>query len=74
MTIAKELRNRRVAAGLTQTQFAEKIGVKQATVSLYELGKTVPGVEKLPIIADVLGCTTDALLRGKATDGAAVEA
>lgn len=47
--------------GLTQTYLAEKLGVAQASVCQWELGITRPGVDKLPKLAQLLGCTIDEL-------------
>lgn len=41
---------------------AEKIGVVQGAISLYENGMRTPSVEVLTKLADVLQCTTDELL------------
>ena len=58
MTIGERIKYYRLAAGLTQQELADKIGVKLAAVSKYELGT----VDNLPIsrverIADALGVT-----------------
>lgn len=58
MTIGERIKYYRLAAGLTQQELADKIGVKLAAVSKYELGT----VDNLPIsrverIADALGIT-----------------
>ena len=53
----------RMAAGLTQGQLAERIGCAQKDVSRWENGVCKPGIDKLLRIADVTGCTVDALGR-----------
>lgn len=40
-----ELRARRLAAGLTQGQLAERAGVPQPNISAYEVGRREPSVE-----------------------------
>ena len=48
--------NMREAAGLTQKQASEKIGVGQSAVSMWETGDSSPRAEMLPIIAAVYNC------------------
>lgn len=54
MTAIKELREK---AGLTQAQLAEKLGASQSAVALWETGARMPRSDKLPKLAEVLGCT-----------------
>ena len=56
--IIRELRR---AKGLTQAQLAESAGVTKVSVCKWEAGLTVPRAELLPVLADTLGCTIDAL-------------
>lgn len=53
--VAKHIKNLRIAAGLNQTQFAEKVGVKQGTISKWESGTDEPRGVNLQRLADVLG-------------------
>ncbi len=55
----KELRNEKK---LQQKELAEKIGVKQNSISRYESGIFVPSMEVLVHLAQVLDTTTDYLL------------
>ena len=43
----KELRN---AAGLTQQEFADRIGVKRNTVATYEMGRSTPSDSAITLI------------------------
>ena len=52
---------KRKAAGLTQKQLADSLEVDQATVSNWELGKTVPYKKMMPKIAKALGCNVEDL-------------
>ena len=55
-------KNCRLVAGLTQKQAADKLGVDQSAVSLWDRGITRPRASMLPEIAKLYGCTVDALL------------
>lgn len=54
---------KRKEAGVSQTQLAEICGVSQAAVAAWESGAKNPTADKLPIIADALGCSIDDLYR-----------
>lgn len=51
----------RKAAGYTQVQLADRLGVSQPTIAVWETGKAYPRTDMLPAIAETLGCTIDAL-------------
>jgi len=68
--IAAFISERRRARGLTQQQAAQKLGVSFQAVSKWECGVTLPGVDMLLPLAELLGVTADELLRGKAADPA----
>lgn len=57
-----ELKKYRENAGLSQCKLAEKIGVSQATVGMWESGKREPNFATLCKLADFFGVTVDALL------------
>ena len=48
----KELRKEN---GMTQEQFAEKLGVTNRSISRWENGKTMPDYSLFPIICETLG-------------------
>jgi transcriptional regulator with XRE-family HTH domain len=52
----------RQAAGLTQAQLAERIGVHSSNIGFWELSGTPPRGEVLPKLAHVLGVSVDELL------------
>lgn len=64
------IRDLRLAAGLTQSDLAAKVGVAQATVAEWERGVYSPGAQKLPALAKALGCTIDELYISDAKDTA----
>ena len=62
-TFQERLRYYREKAGYnTANEFAQKIGIPYSTYSSYEKGTNKPTNEKIGIIADKLGITTDELL------------
>lgn len=61
----KEIRE---AAGLTRIQVADRLGVTVVAVRKWETGLAMPNADKLPALADLLGCTIDALY-GRAGPG-----
>jgi transcriptional regulator with XRE-family HTH domain len=52
----------RKAAGLTQTQLAEQLGIAQQTLAHYEAGRLRVAVALLSPLARALGVSTEALL------------
>jgi len=55
----------RTMKGLTQAQLADRAGLTQETISLYESGKQRPFSENIFKIAVALECTVDDLFRGE---------
>lgn len=55
------IRELRMAKHVSQKYLADHLGVTVPTVSDWELGKKYPRVEKLPLIASLLGCTINDL-------------
>lgn len=58
----------REVSGLSQKDVAQKIGVDQSAVSLWEKGKTRPRAALLPAIAKLYGVTVDELLKDDRSD------
>jgi transcriptional regulator with XRE-family HTH domain len=59
----KNLARLRKAAGLTQEQLAECVGVTQGCVSQWEQGESLPMIDKAAAVANALHCTIDDLLK-----------
>ena len=57
-----EIRKIRESRGLRQYELADRMGVKQASVSAWESGSAMPSAANLIKLADILDCTVDALL------------
>lgn len=53
----------RTKSGLSQRMVAKELGITDASVSLWETGKTLPRTALLPKLAALYGCTVDELLR-----------
>lgn len=53
----QKIRDIRLQKGMTQQELADKLGVKQCTVSDYETGQVDLTLPKLVRIADALGVT-----------------
>ena len=57
-----EIKKIRESRGMLQYELANRMGVKQASVSAWESGKAMPSAENLLKLADILECTMDAIL------------
>ena len=58
MTFGERMKTARKEKGLSQEELANLIGLKVGTVSKYEQGDRTPGIGKLQLIANALGCDT----------------
>lgn len=56
-----EIRKLREAQGLTQTQIAHALDIQQCAVAKWETRGACPNPRKLPMLADLLCCSIDAL-------------
>lgn len=52
----------RINAKLKQSEAAKKIGVSKKTIGSWESGKTVPKIDKVPIICEVYGRSYDEII------------
>lgn len=62
MNIAANIQATRQAAGLTQEQLAEAVGVSRQTIAKWESGETSPDLEHAAALAEKLGTTVDDLV------------
>lgn len=60
--LGQKIRSLRKQAGITQRELANKVGVTNNYLSLIELGKKVPSLKRLALIADELGVQLSVLL------------
>ena len=57
------IKKAREKAGLTQQELADKLGVGQSAVAMWESQKALPRTDKLPVLAKVLKCSVSTLLK-----------
>lgn len=62
MTFGKRLQQVRKAAGLSQEQLAELVGMSRQAVSKWETDQAAPDIDKLASLCGVLGVSADELL------------
>ena len=62
MKIGEKIRILRKESHLTQTELAKSIFTSQDTLSLWELGKSLPDIESVVKIAQIFDVSTDYLL------------
>lgn len=64
------LKEIRKEAGVTQVQLAELLEVSQSTICSWETGVAQVPSGMLPVLADLFGCTIDALFGRETRDTA----
>lgn len=64
MTIADRIQTLRKARGVSQEELADRIGVSRQAVSKWESEQSSPDLEKIILLSDYFGVTTDYLLKG----------
>lgn len=62
MEVGRKIMTLRKAKNLTQTSFADELGVRFQAVSNWERGNSMPDISKLADISRILDCTIDYLL------------
>ncbi len=62
MTIGEQIQELRIQKGMTQERLAELLEVSRQSVSKWELGQSVPDVEKIIRMSELFGVSTDTLL------------
>ena len=63
-TVGGRIKAKRLEAGLTQEQLADKLFVKFSMISRYERAESNMGIDTLRQIAAALGCSASYLLEG----------
>jgi transcriptional regulator with XRE-family HTH domain len=68
-TISERYKKLREVNNISQTEFAEKIGIKQSSLSSIEKGTTNPSIDTVIATSNVFGVTTDWILLGDGPNG-----
>jgi len=63
-TVGGRIKAKRLEAGMTQEQLAEKLFVKFSMISRYERAESNMGIDTLKSIANALDCSASYLLEG----------
>ena len=64
MTIADRIQTLRKSKGMSQEELADAAGVSRQAVSKWESEQSTPDIEKVVILSEIFGVTTDYLLKG----------
>lgn len=64
MNIADRIQYLRKAKGMSQEELADKAGVSRQAVSKWESAQSAPDLEKIIIMSDFFGVSTDYILKG----------
>jgi putative transcriptional regulator len=59
VSLRTRVKERRVAAGLTQEQLADKVGVRRETIVFMEAGRYAPSLKLAMDVARELGTTVE---------------
>lgn len=65
-TLGQRIAEKRRAEGYTQEELAQKLQISAQAISKWENDQTCPDISLLPQLADLLKCSIDELLKGKA--------
>ena len=66
MTMGEKIASLRKAAGMTQRQLADRMGVTDKAVSKWERNLSCPDIESIPLLAEIFGISADELINTKA--------
>lgn len=64
MNMADRIQYLRKSKGISQEELADKVGVSRQAVSKWESEQSTPDLEKIIIMSDYFGVTTDYILKG----------
>ena len=64
MNIAARIQTLRKSKGISQEELADKIGVSRQAVSKWESEQSTPDIDKIILLSEYFGVTTDYLLKG----------
>ena len=63
MTFGQRIQQIRIEHGLSQEEFADKLGTTRQTVSRWELDQTYPEIAKIVLISKLFSVSTDSILK-----------
>lgn len=72
VTLHENLKNLRLAAGMTQEQAAAQLGMTRQGLSGYETGRTRPDVETLQRLAEIYGTDLEGVIYGRSRESEAL--
>jgi transcriptional regulator with XRE-family HTH domain len=64
MNIADRIQSLRKNKGISQEELADKVGVSRQAVSKWESEQSVPDLDRVIIMSEYFGVTTDYILKG----------
>lgn len=67
MTLGERIQSLRKMQGISQDELADRIGVSRQAVSKWENEQSIPDLDKVIILSDYFGVTTDYILKGEET-------
>ncbi|MBE6912790.1 MAG: phosphoglucosamine mutase [Ruminococcaceae bacterium] len=73
MTIGEKIAKLRTALDISQEQLAEKVSVSRQAVSKWEMDQSLPQIDKVLLLCELFGVSTDALLRDEIEIGESLE-
>ncbi len=62
MTIGDKIAHLRISSRISQEALAEKLGVSRQSISKWELGEALPQLNKVALICDIFGVSSDELI------------
>lgn len=67
----KKIKILREKIKLSQQELANKLGIRQSTVAMWETENSKPRADMLPRLSEIFGCTIDDLYDKEVTNGQA---
>lgn len=67
MELGERIQSLRKMQGISQDELADKIGVSRQAVSKWENQQSIPDLDKVIMLSDYFGVTTDYILKGEET-------
>lgn len=67
MSISEKIQQLRKSNGFSQEQLAEKLDVSRQAISKWESGASFPDIEKIVLISELFGVSTDYLMKDEKT-------